>query len=321
MKRFKKYLLLTAMLVFVCSMNVAAEEVTTETVDISELEETTSETVDTSKPLVALGADLSVEQRSQVLSLMGISEQELANYNLIYITNDMEHQYLGNYIDASVIGTKSLSSVMITPKESGHGVLVTTQNISYCTTGMYRNALLTAGVEDADILVVGPSQISGTAALIGAVKGYELLSGKEVSDDTLDTALNEMITTGELTEAIEGADSEDVEALIAFVKAKLAAGELETEDDIRNAIAEGEEKFGVKLDDSEIEQIINVMNKIKKLGLDPNVLINQAEDLYKQFGSDFLNHIDGASIAKTGISAFFSKIGDGIKNFFAGLFN
>ena len=289
----------------------------TETVTLTE---TTAATVDTSKPLVALGADLSQQQRATVLSLMGITEADLANYNLIYITNDLEHQYLDSYIDPSVIGTKSLSSVMITPKESGHGVLVTTQNINYCTTGMYRNALLTAGVENADILVAGPSSISGTAALIGAVKGYELLSGEKVSDETLDTALDEMITTGELAEAIDNADSEEVEALIAFVKAKLAAGELESESDIRSAIAEGEEQFGVTLDESEIQQIVDVMNKIKKLGLDPNVLLDQAADLYKQFGSDFLNHIDGKTMAKTGISAFFSKLGQGIKDFFAGLF-
>lgn len=310
MKRIKKYFLITCMFVFAFAMQVHATQV----------QETTSDTVDADKPLIALGADLTAEQRSQVLGIMGVSEADLANYNVIYITNDMEHQYLDNYVDASVIGSKSLSSVMITPKESGHGVLVTTQNITYCTTGMYRNALLTAGVEDADIFVVGPSQISGTAALIGAVKGYELLSGEDISDDTLDIALNEMITTGEITDALENADSEEVEALIAFVKAKLAAGDLETEADIRAAIEEGEEQFGVTLDESEIQQIIDVMNKIKGLGLDPSVLVNQAADLYEQFGADFLNHIDGASIAKSGISGFFSKIGNGIKDFFANLF-
>lgn len=310
MKRIKKYFLLTCMFVFAFAMQVHATQV----------QETTSDTVDADKPLIALGADLTAEQRSQVLGIMGVSEADLANYNVIYITNDMEHQYLDNYVDASVIGSKSLSSVMITPKESGHGVLVTTQNITYCTTGMYRNALLTAGVEDADIFVVGPSQISGTAALIGAVKGYELLSGEDISDDTLDIALNEMITTGEITDALENADSEEVEALIAFVKAKLAAGDLETEADIREAIEEGEEQFGVTLDESEIQQIIDVMNKIKGLGLDPSVLVNQAADLYEQFGADFLEHIDGASIAKSGISGFFSKIGNGIKDFFANLF-
>lgn len=320
MKKFKKYVLLTVAAVLAISISVQA----TETVDVAAsgvaITETTRETVNSDKPLVALGANLSAEQRSTVLGIMGISEADLPNYNVIYITNEMEHQYLDSYIDPSVIGTKSLSSVMITPKEKGHGVLVTTQNISYCTTGMYRNALLTAGVEDADILVAGPTPISGTAALIGAVRGYELLSGEEVSDETLDIALNEMITTGELSDAIDSANSEDVEALIAFVKAKLAAGELESEDDIRKAIEEGEAQFGVKLDESEIQQIIDVMNKIKKLGLDPNVLLTQAEDLYKQFGSDFLNHIDGETVAKTGVKAFFSKVGNSIKEFFGGLF-
>lgn len=310
MKKIKKYILLTCIMALAFAMQLGATEVV----------EVTDETVDSTKPLIALGADLSEQQRSQVLGVMGVSEADLGNYNVIYITNDMERQYLGSYIDASVIGSKSLSSVMITPKESGHGVLVTTENISYCTTGMYRNALLTAGVEDADILVVGPSQISGTAALIGAVKGYELLSGEAISDETLDIALNEMITTGELTDALDGVSNEDIEALIAYIKAKLAAGELETDEDIRTAIEEGENQFGVSLNEGEIQQIIDVMNKIKKLGLDPSVLLDQAADLYEQFGSDFLNHIDGATIAKTGIGAFFSEIGKSIKNFFTGLF-
>ena len=102
--------------------------------------------IDASKSIIALGADLSAEQRATVLSLMDVTEADLANYQVVTITNDMEHQYLDAYMDASVIGSKSLSSVKITPAESGHGVLVTTKNINYCTTGMYRNALLTAGV-------------------------------------------------------------------------------------------------------------------------------------------------------------------------------
>lgn len=236
--------------------------------------------------IIALGADLSPEQRATVLSLMGVTEEELPSYTVITITNSDEHRYLDSYLDPSVIGTKALSSVMVTPAESGHGVMVTTQNINYCTTGMYRNALLTAGVEDADILVVGPTEISGTAALIGALKAYEQASGETIADSTMDTALNELIATGEI--ASKSANSEEVEELIAFIKAKLAAGELETEEDIRRAIAEGEQRFGVSLDESEIQQIVDFMMKIKKLGLDPNVLLDQAADLYDQFGDELL---------------------------------
>ena len=278
--------------------------------------------IDASKSIIALGADLSAEQRATVLSLMDVTEADLANYQVVTITNDMEHQYLDAYMDASVIGSKSLSSVKITPAESGHGVLVTTKNINYCTTGMYRNALLTAGVSDADILVVGPTEISGTAALIGAIKGYEAMSGESVSDTTLDTAMNELITTGEI--AMQDADSQDIEELIAFVKAKVAAGGLDSDDQIRSAIEEGEDKFGVTLTEDEINQIIAIMQKINQLGLDPNVLVSQAEDLYSKYGKDFLNNLDtdaiAKEVAKSAASGFFAKIGDAIKGFFAGLF-
>lgn len=278
--------------------------------------------IDASKSIIALGADLSAEQRATVLSLMDVTEADLANYQVITITNDMEHQYLDAYMDASVIGSKSLSSVKITPAESGHGVLVTTKNINYCTTGMYRNALLTAGVSDADILVVGPTEISGTAALIGAIKGYEAMSGDSVSDTTLDTAMNELITTGEI--AMQDADSQEIEELIAFVKAKVAAGGLDSDDQIRSAIEEGEDKFGVTLTEDEIKQIIAIMQKINQLGLDPNVLVAQAEDLYSKFGKDFLKNLDtdaiAKEVAKSAASGFFAKIGDAIKGFFAGLF-
>lgn len=270
------------------------------------------------QPIIALGADLSATQRETVLSLMNVTEADLVNYKVITITNDMEHQYLDAYMDPAVIGTKSLSSVKITPAESGHGVMVTTQNINYCTTGMYRNALLTAGVSDADILVVGPTQLSGTAALIGAIKGYEEMTGEVVSDSTLDTAMNELITTGEL--AMADADSEEIESLIAFVKAKVAAGDLNSDADIQAAIEEGEQKFGVSLSKEEIAQIIDIMNKINALGLDPNMLVSQAEDLYSKFGTDFLNHINGSEIAKAAASNVFSQIGNAIKNFFTGLF-
>lgn len=293
MKKLFKLLVATLLFTFMWSMTVCAE------------------TAD--KPVIALGADLSADQRATVLSLMGVTEEDLVNYTVITITNADEHKYLDSYVDPAVIGTRALSSVMVTPAEAGHGVMVTTQNINYCTTGMYRNALLTAGVEDADIMVVGPSQISGTAGLIGAVKAYEQVSGEPISDETLDTAMNELVTTGELV--TKSASDEEVEALIAYIKAKLAAGELETEDDIRKAIKEGEQKFDVSLDESEEQQIVDFMLKIKKLGLDPNVLLDQAADLYSKFGDELLN-----KATDDGFLSGLGNIVNSIADFFKGLF-
>ncbi len=270
--------------------------------------------------VVALGADLSAEQRAAVLELMELTEEDLAECTVITITNEMEHQYLDAYIDPSVIGTKSLSSVVLRKADKGNGVLVTTKNINYCTTGMYRNALLTAGLEDTDVLVVGPTKISGTAALIGAVKAYEQVSGEVVSDKVLDTAMDEMITTGEIA---SGENNEEIEELIAFIKAKLAAGDLATDQDIQEAIKEGEEKFSVSLTDEEKEKILQVMHKIKELGLDPEKLLDQAKDLYAKFGDELINNAEEVikNSFKESISNFFTDLGSTVKNFFANLFS
>lgn len=270
--------------------------------------------------VVALGADLSAQQRATVLELMELTEEELAECTVITITNDMEHQYLDAYIDPAVIGTKSLSSVILRKAEKGSGVLVTTKNINYCTTGMYRNALLTAGLEDTEVLVVGPSKISGTAALIGAVKAYEEVSGEAVSDQVLDTAMDELITTGQLA---EGENSEEIEELIAFIKAKLAAGDLETDQDIQDAIKEGEEKFRVTLTEEEKAKILQVMHKIKELGLDPEKLLDQAKDLYSKYGNELLDNAK-ETVKKSftdSVSQFFSDFGTRIKDFISGIFS
>ncbi|MBD5544682.1 MAG: DUF1002 domain-containing protein [Lachnospiraceae bacterium] len=274
--------------------------------------------IDTSKPFIALGADLTEDQKATVLELMGLSLSDLDNYNVVYVTNEEEHKYLDAYVSPSVIGTRSLSSVLVTPAEKGHGVVVSTKNIDYCTTGMYRNALLTAGVEDADILVVGPTNLSGTAGLIGALRAYEELTGEEVDDTVLDTALNELVATGEI--ANKSMSNEDVEALVAFIKEKIAAGELETEDDIRKAISDGEETFDVSLSDSDKEQIVQVMLKVKQLNLDPNMLLDQAAGLYDKYGDDIVNHLQDEGFFDS-LGNFFQNLGKSIGSFFSELFS
>lgn len=289
----------------------------------------TAMAADTKDVVVALGADLSDSQRATVLELMGLTEEELANCTVIYITNDMEHEYLDSYLGASVIGSKSLSSVKLTKASSGTGVVVTTQNINYCTTGMYRNALMTAGMEDTEVLVVAPTAISGTAGLIGALKAYEIMSGKTVSDVVLDTSLDEMITTGELAESIKDADSEEVESLIAWLKGKIAAGELDTGDEasVKEIIKEGEDLFGVSLTEEEKKQIISLLKKLDSLGLDADYLIDQAQKLYDKYGLDLVENANEAineavgNAFTTAVENFFQGIKTSVSNFFKSIFS
>ena len=128
------------------------------------------------KPFLSLGADLTKEQRKTVLSLLDVRENELSDYEVIEITNQDEHDYLDDYLSASVIGTKALSSVRVEKVGEEKGIRVETKNITYCTSGMYTNALTTAGVTDAEVVVAGPFGISGTAALVGALQAYEKMT-------------------------------------------------------------------------------------------------------------------------------------------------
>lgn len=290
----------------------------------------TAKAAETKDTVVVLGADLSAEQRAEVLRLMGLTEEELAHCTVLSITNEMEHAYLDAYLDASVIGSKSLSSVKITKAEEGSGVKVTTMNINYCTTGMYRNALLTAGMKDTDVLVVGPTPISGTAGLIGALKAYEVMADEAISDTVLDTALDELITTGELAESIQGeAGADEAEALIAWLKGKVASGELDigNEESIRAAIAEGEKTFAISLTEADKQRIIELLKKLDSLGLNADYLLEQAQQLYEKYGLSIVENANEAineaveGALTSAFKGFFENLTNSVSDFFKNLFS
>ncbi|MGN0275897.1 MAG: DUF1002 domain-containing protein [Hominisplanchenecus sp.] len=264
------------------------------------------------KPYLALGADLSAKEQMTVLSLLGLEDINVDDYDVITVTNADEHEYLDEYLDASVIGTRALSSVLVVGKETGNGIHVTTKNISYCTEGMYRNALLTAGVADADITVAGPYSISGTAALVGAIKAYETMTGEEVPEENLDAANNELVLTGKIVEEI--GDSEKAEELMALVKQEVAENNIKSVDDIRQVVQQACSELDITLSEENEKKIAELMSKIEGLNLDVNQLKEQAKELYEKLeGLDF--HVDTESVGN-----FLTRIIDAIVNFFQGLF-
>lgn len=228
---------------------------------------------------VALGADLSSEQRAVVLDLLGLTEDDLEDIHLVQITNAMEHEMLGSYLLDSVIGSRALSCVKVEKTGSG-GINVETKNISYCTEGMYKNALATAGIENADVLVAAPMSISGTAGLVGAMEAYKQLTGEELSEDNMDAAVDELVTTGELSDSI--GSSEDAENLIALVKESVVSENLNSDEEILQAIDDAASELGITLSDDEKQLILNLMKKLAKLDLDPEKLKKQASDIYNR---------------------------------------
>lgn len=231
-----------------------------------------------SKPYLALGADLTESEKATVLDKLGVEQSDLENYDVITITNEDEKNYLSDYMSENLFGGRSLSSVLIQKRESGHGIYVTTYNISYCTTGMYRNALITAGITDADVVVAGPFDISGTAALVGALKAYEVMTGETVSEESIDAAVNELVTTGSIADSL--GDSEKVEQLMALAKQYVVEGNLDSQEDIMNAIEQAADELDITLTNSQRSQISDLMTKVSALDIDKEALKSQAKELY-----------------------------------------
>ena len=268
------------------------------------------------KPFLSLGADLTKEQRKTVLSLLDVRENELSDYEVIEITNQDEHDYLDDYLSASVIGTKALSSVRVEKVGEEKGIRVETKNITYCTSGMYTNALTTAGVTDAEVVVAGPFGISGTAALVGAMKAYEKMTGETVSQENADAATNELVVTSHLASDI---GNEKAEELMALTKQRIADGDFDTVGEIQDVVKEASEELGVTLTDEQEQALVGVFDKINGLDLDVDKLKQQAEEVYgklQQLGLD----AEKASGILSKITQFFKDVADKIASFFKDLF-
>ena len=273
------------------------------------------------KRYVALGADLSGTERQEVLKLLGLSEEELQDCTVVEITNQDEHTYLDDYLSASVIGSRALSSVVVTGEDDGYGIRVTTKNISYCTEGMYQNALATAGIENAEITVAGPFTITGTAALVGAMKAYSAMTGEPLKAENIETATDELVTTSQLGESI--GDQQKAEELIGAVKDIIVSENIQKPEKMEEVIQDTAAKLEITLTEEQVQKIMELMEKISKLDIDVEQLQEQLQNLYNKL-SDMDIDLNLSDEQVNGIMAqlsnWFSGIWNQLKDFLGNIF-
>ncbi|GAK06468.1 DUF1002 domain-containing protein [Geomicrobium sp. JCM 19038] len=226
--------------------------------------------------IVTLGEDLTPTQRESLLAEMGSDE----NANIVTVSNAEEHDYLGEYIPAGKIGSNALSSARITIEESGSGVNVETNNINWVSEGMYANALVTAGVEDADIYVTAPSSISGTGALTGILKAYDS-EADGLSEERMRIANEEMVETGELGDRI---GMEEATELVTQIKETIAEENVENEDDLRALIQRIASDLGIELTDEELDGLVSLFMRMQDLNIDWNQLGEQVNQIRDNIG-------------------------------------
>ena len=258
------------------------------------------------KPYLSLGADLTPSQKSKVLELLDVKEDELNQYKVVTVTNKDEHRYLDDYLDSSVIGTRALSSVLVEKRDQGEGINVTTKNITYCTAGMYENALTTAGITDATVTVAGPFKITGTAALVGAMNAYEEMTGEDISSESKDAATNELVVTSELADQLN--DSDKAEQFLALIKEKVLSDDAKSKEDINSIIDDCSKDLDVNITDDQKAQIAELMQKINKLDLNVNDLKEQASKIYDKLSEMDIDTQGIFEKIKTALTAIFSAL-------------
>ncbi len=258
--------------------------------------------------IITLGENLTETQKESILKEMNAPD----NPQIVIVTNAEEHQYLGNYIPKASIGSKALSSASITIEEKGSGLDVTiSKHITLITEEMYTNALITAGVKDAKIYVTGPFDVSGTAALTGIIKAYEISSDKVIPEDVKQIANEEMVETTKLSEKF---GAEDAAALMAKIKNEIAKNAPKTDEELRTIIVNAAKDLGITLTDADIDRLMDLFKKLMELNIDWNQVGEQL-NLAKEKLTNFLGSEEGQSFLDK-LKDFFVSLIDAIKNFF-----
>ena len=231
---------------------------------------------------VTLGADLSDAQKKDMLKYFGVSKNDA---NILEVTSDEEHKYLGKVASEAQLGNKSISCSYVEPAEKG-GIVVTTENLTWVNDGMIKNALITAGIENANVKASAPFKVSGTAALTGILKGFEnSASGKKIDENKKEAANEELVTTGDIGEKI---GQNDATNLMNNIKKEVIKEKPGTQQEINKIVDKATEQYKANLSEEDIANIKAVMAKINNLDLNYNNLKDQLDDVTKQL-KDKLN--------------------------------
>jgi uncharacterized protein YpuA (DUF1002 family) len=246
---------------------------------------------------VTMGADLTDRQREAVYADFGIEEGSVTE---LKVTNDEERSYLEGLVPDGKIGSVALSCIYIKTLPEGSGLSIEIHNINYCTEDMYSNALTTAGISDAEVIVSAPFPVSGTGALTGAYKAYEDITGNSLSSLAKAAGAEELVVTGELAEYI---GSDDATQMINELKNMLDKTQNMTDDEVRAEIKNLAVMYNVSLTNAQLEQVLSLVRKLE--GLDAEALQEQLVGIAK------------AAQTANEVSEVTSQVVDDVKGFFA----
>lgn len=257
-----------------------------------------------SSTVVTLGKNLNKDQRKQILGIFNVDENKTT---IIEVNNEEERQYLEGVASEEQLGKITMSSAYVELLEEGSGIDVETHNITWVTKEMYQSALVTAGVSDAKVIAAAPFPVSGTGALTGILKAFELATGKTISEEQKKVANEEVVKSGELGEDI---GQEKASELIRVIKEEIIKKEITDPEEIKKVVIDIAGKLDINLNVDRVDDLSGLMQKISKLDLNTEQIKNQLKDLGQKLDDTIKNNEQVQSLLQkilTAIKEFFSS--------------
>ena len=263
---------------------------------------------------VTLGADLNAEEIAEVYRLFGVNRGDVEE---LIVTNADERAYLGGLVSDAAIGSRAISCTYLEVLGPGNNITVKSENIPSCTASMYISALATAGITDAKVIVAAPFEVSGTAALTGIYKAYEVITGEPLDETAKEVSSQELAVTADLAQQIGDADSVEI---VNQLKLILDETVKMSDDELRQQIIDIAANYDVALTEAQIGQLISLVRSLDKL--DTNALLEKVrsvQDTLKQF----LSLSEKAEGFTGAVQQFFHRVGEtavNVWNFIVGIF-
>ena len=177
---------------------------------------------------------------------------------------------------------------------------------------MYINALVTAGIDDAKVIVTSPiSGISGTAALTGIYKAYEDITGQQLDEVAKLAGTQELVITAELADEI---GSYDAVLIVNELKLILDQTVNMTDDEVRAEIEYVADQYDITVSEGQKDQLVKLCRSLEKLN--PEQLKEKVESV-----QNTLKKLASAKETAANVSESVKKFFDAVSNFFAKLFS
>lgn len=259
--------------------------------------------------IVTIGTNLTEQQRQEVLQYFGAND----NAQIIDVDISEERQYLSGKVPDAQIGNSTNSCAMITYTTKGSGVNVTTHNINYVTPDAYKSAIITAGINDADVKITAPIEVSGTGALTGIMKAYEVSTGDTISEDVKQAATQELVTNSELGQEIGDEQAND---LINTIKQEIADNAPQNEEEAQSLLDRVLSELGITLTDEQYQQLLDLINQFSQLDINWDSIADSVSGLIGQ-ASEYLHSDEGQGfLAK--LQAWVNSFFDWFRGLFSG---